>query len=133
MSQRVVVTAAASGIGREIVRAFVASGAKVFVCDIDAKGLELLAQELPGLTTKVCDVSNREDIERMVAFGVDALGGLDVLVNNALKKFSPGWYPRFRSGVTPDLRRSGARRGVGEHLPALYPDFRPQWQAKKAA
>jgi NAD(P)-dependent dehydrogenase (short-subunit alcohol dehydrogenase family) len=83
MSQRVVVTAAASGIGREIVRAFVASGAKVFVCDIDAKGLELLAQELPGLTTKVCDVSNREDIERMVAFGVDALGGLDVLVNNA--------------------------------------------------
>ena len=44
MSQRVLVTAAASGI----VRAFVASGAKVFVCDIDAKGLELLAQELPG-------------------------------------------------------------------------------------
>jgi NAD(P)-dependent dehydrogenase (short-subunit alcohol dehydrogenase family) len=83
MSQRVVVTAGASGIGREIVQAFVANGAKVFVCDIDGKGLELLAQELPGLTTKICDVSKREDIERMVAFGVDALGGLDVLVNNA--------------------------------------------------
>src|SRR5271157_5833593 len=83
MSQRVLVTAGASGIGREIVRAFVANGARVFVCDIDAKGLELLAQELPGLTTKICDVSKREDIERMVAFGVDALGGLDVLVNNA--------------------------------------------------
>src|SRR5438132_8505330 len=71
MSQRVLVTAGASGIGREIVRAFVANGAKVFVCDIDGKGLELLAQELPGLTTKICDVSNCQDIERMVAFGVD--------------------------------------------------------------
>ena len=48
MSQRVLVIAPAS----DIVRALVASGAKVFVCDIDAKGLELLAQELPGLTTK---------------------------------------------------------------------------------
>lgn len=83
MSQRILVTAGASGFGREIVRAFVANGAKVFVCDIDGKGLELLAQELPGLTTKICDVSKREDIERMVAFGVDALGGVDVLVNNA--------------------------------------------------
>ena|ERR1700680_5105807 len=76
MSPRVVVTAGASGIGREIVRAFVANGAKVFVCDIDGKGLEILAQELPGLTTKICDVSKREDVERMVAFGVDALGGV---------------------------------------------------------
>jgi NAD(P)-dependent dehydrogenase (short-subunit alcohol dehydrogenase family) len=83
MEQRVLVTAGASGIGREIVRAFAANGAKVFVCDIDTKALESLAQEISGLTTKVCDMSNREDIQCMVAFGVDALGGLDVLVNNA--------------------------------------------------
>ena len=39
--------------------------------------------EIPSVLTKVCDVSKREDIEQMVAPGVDALGGLDVLVNNA--------------------------------------------------
>ncbi len=50
---------------------------------IDAKGLDELAQEILGLEIKVCDVSKREDIEQMVAAGVDALGGLGVLVNNA--------------------------------------------------
>src|SRR3954469_9860878 len=83
MAQRVLVTAGASGIGLAIARAFAANGAKVFVCDIDAEGLDDLAREIPGLATKVCDVSDREDVERMVAFGVEALGGLDVLVNNA--------------------------------------------------
>jgi NAD(P)-dependent dehydrogenase (short-subunit alcohol dehydrogenase family) len=83
MTQRVLVTAGASGIGREIVRAFAAQGAKVFVCDIDGRGLDSLAEEIPGLVTKVCDISKRADIEGMVAFGLNALGGLDVLVNNA--------------------------------------------------
>ncbi|HKP12823.1 MAG TPA: SDR family oxidoreductase [Blastocatellia bacterium] len=83
MNQRVLVTAGAAGIGREIIRAFAAQGAKVFTCDIDAKGLDALAQEITGLSTKVCDMSSREEIERMVPFGMNALGGLDVLVNNA--------------------------------------------------
>jgi len=83
MGQRVLVTAGASGIGREIARAFAANGAKVFVCDIDTKALDALAKELSGLTTSVCDMSSRKDIERMVPFGAEALGGLDVLVNNA--------------------------------------------------
>src|SRR5881394_482070 len=81
--QRVLVTAGAAGIGREIARAFAANGAKVFVCDIDVKMLEALAQEIKGLVTNVCDVSKRADIERMMAAAVSALGGLDVLVNNA--------------------------------------------------
>jgi NAD(P)-dependent dehydrogenase (short-subunit alcohol dehydrogenase family) len=82
MAQRVLVTAGAAGIGREIVRAFAASGAKIFACDIDAVALEALAQELPGLRTLVCDMSKRAEIESMVRFGLAALGGLDVLVNN---------------------------------------------------
>jgi len=81
--QRVLVTAGAAGIGREIARAFAANGAKVFVCDIDVKMLDALAQEIKGLVTNVCDVSKRADIERMMAAAVSALGGLDVLVNNA--------------------------------------------------
>lgn len=83
MTQRVLVTAGAAGIGKEIARAFAANGAKVCVCDINVKALQTAANEISGLKTVVCDVSKRQDIERMVASAAQALGGLDVLVNNA--------------------------------------------------
>src|SRR5581483_9557128 len=83
MAQRVLVTAGASGIGKEIARAFAASAAKVCVCDIDEAALRAAAKDIPGLITRLCDVSKRRDIERMVPDAVGALGGLDVLVNNA--------------------------------------------------
>ena len=83
MNQRVLITAGAAGIGREIAHAFAATGARVFVCDIDAAGLERLGQEIPGVLTARCDIANRADIHRMMAAAVVALGGLDVLVNNA--------------------------------------------------
>lgn len=50
--QRVLVTAGAAGIGKEIVRAFAAGGARVFACDIDAAALESLTREIVGLTRK---------------------------------------------------------------------------------
>jgi NAD(P)-dependent dehydrogenase (short-subunit alcohol dehydrogenase family) len=81
--QRVLVTAGASGIGLEIVRAFAAGGASVFVCDINPDALAALEKEVPGVKTGLCDVSKRQDIERMIGECAAALGGLDVLVNNA--------------------------------------------------
>jgi NAD(P)-dependent dehydrogenase (short-subunit alcohol dehydrogenase family) len=83
MTQRVLITAGASGIGREIARAFAANGARVFVCDIDADALAAFAKAIPGAITTRCDVADRRDVENMVAAGAAALGGLDVLVNNA--------------------------------------------------
>jgi NAD(P)-dependent dehydrogenase (short-subunit alcohol dehydrogenase family) len=83
MAQRVLITAGAAGIGKEVARAFAAIGASVAVCDIDTKALQAAAGEIPGLKTFVCDVSKREDVERMVTASIGALGGLDVLVNNA--------------------------------------------------
>ena len=83
MPQRVLVTAGASGIGREIARAFAATGACVFVCDIDAGALGDLRREMPEIGTSVCDVSSRDEVAQMVDAAVSSLGGLDVLVNNA--------------------------------------------------
>ena len=83
MPQRVLITAGAAGIGREFARAFAATGAKVFICDIDEKSLGALAKEIPGLTAKPCDMASRAEIERMVPDAVAALSGLDVLINNA--------------------------------------------------
>ncbi|MBN3760505.1 SDR family oxidoreductase [Burkholderia sp. Ac-20365] len=81
--QRVLITAGAGGIGRAIAEAFLAAGAKVFVCDIDAAALKQVCEQLPGLMTSVCDIADRASAETMMAKAVAALGGLDVLVNNA--------------------------------------------------
>ena len=82
-AKRVLVTAGASGIGRAIATAFAAVGAKVHVCDIDAAALLRLSAELPGVSTSVCDIADRDSVQQMMTEAVAALGGLDVLVNNA--------------------------------------------------
>lgn len=83
MTLRVLITAAASGIGLEMARAFVSSGARVFICDIDAPGLGRAAAALPGLETSDCDVGDRTAAVAMVTEAAARLGGIDVLVNNA--------------------------------------------------
>jgi NAD(P)-dependent dehydrogenase (short-subunit alcohol dehydrogenase family) len=80
---RVLVTAGATGIGSEVARAFVAEGAKVHVCDIDAKALSALKRSDPKIRQSVADVADRGAVERLLKDAVKALGGLDVLVNNA--------------------------------------------------
>jgi NAD(P)-dependent dehydrogenase (short-subunit alcohol dehydrogenase family) len=55
----------------------------VFITDINNQALEAVKKEMPGVLTKLCDNSKRADIEAMVPAAVEALGGLDVLVNNA--------------------------------------------------
>lgn len=67
MSKRVLITAAASGIGKEIAKAFYENGGKVFICDIDEEALEEFLREMSEAITTVCDVSSRSDIEQMVA------------------------------------------------------------------
>lgn len=80
---RVLVTAGASGIGREIARAFVEEGARVMVCDVDGEALRALATSDPAIAAHPCDVADRDQVTALFA-AVDAtLGGLDVLVNNA--------------------------------------------------
>jgi NAD(P)-dependent dehydrogenase (short-subunit alcohol dehydrogenase family) len=80
---RVLVTAGASGIGLEIARAFVREGARVHVSDIDRAALDGLAASDPDLTHSYGDVADRANVARFLEEALQALGGLDVLVNNA--------------------------------------------------
>lgn len=81
--QRVLITAGANGIGLAMAEKFRAAGARVFVCDVDQAALARLAQRDAGVATHLCDLAQREQIEPMVQAAVAALGGLDVLINNA--------------------------------------------------
>ena len=79
---RVLVTAGAAGIGREIVRALVEDGARVHICDVDTAALDDARRE-HAVTTSVTDVAEVEQVERLFVDVSNHLGGLDVLVNNA--------------------------------------------------
>lgn len=80
---RVLVTAGAAGIGLEIARAFMREGARVHVCDVDAEALAALSSTDPKLSASRCDVADRAQVAALFADAIAALGGLDVLVNNA--------------------------------------------------
>jgi len=86
---RVVVTGAASGMGRATAHLFADEGAFVVVTDVAAEGVLRVVDEIetvhgPGRALGVAaDVSDAADRDRIVSACVDTFGGLDVLVNNA--------------------------------------------------
>lgn len=80
---RVVVTAGADGIGREVARTFLREGALVHVCDVDRSAVAALATSDPKLKAALCDVADRDAVTRFIDSAAEALGGLDCLINNA--------------------------------------------------
>jgi meso-butanediol dehydrogenase/(S,S)-butanediol dehydrogenase/diacetyl reductase len=82
--KRVLITGGASGIGAATATRFLEEGASVCVLDRDAKGRELIQQQLPKLAGPVAaDVSNLGEVQRAFAGAVSLMGGVDVLINNA--------------------------------------------------
>jgi NAD(P)-dependent dehydrogenase (short-subunit alcohol dehydrogenase family) len=83
----VVVTGAASGIGRAILTAFVREGAMGVIADTDREWADMVAENLraEGAEVLVCttDVSRAEQVDAMMAAVLEAFGRLDVFVNNA--------------------------------------------------
>ncbi|MFM7345080.1 MAG: SDR family oxidoreductase [Tagaea sp.] len=80
---RVIVTAGAAGIGKAIAAAFAQAGAKVAVCDVDEAALAEFHAEFPGHHAYSCDVSEEDQVAELFEDAGSALGGLDVLINNA--------------------------------------------------
>jgi NAD(P)-dependent dehydrogenase (short-subunit alcohol dehydrogenase family) len=80
---RVLVTAGASGIGRAISDMLIAHGARVHICDVSEPFLSEFRLAHPGVGATRADVSSEADVEGLFADMQGALGGLDVLVNNA--------------------------------------------------
>jgi 3alpha(or 20beta)-hydroxysteroid dehydrogenase len=79
-----VVTGAARGSGAVIASRFAAEGAQVIVADVlDDRGGEVAAAIGDAARYVHCDVTREDDWERLIAGTVEAVGRLDVLVNNA--------------------------------------------------
>lgn len=80
--RRVVVTGAASGIGRATALLFAREGARLALFDRDASGLAHTAQQTGGIAIEV-DVSNETSVAAAAQRAAAALGGIDGVVNAA--------------------------------------------------
>lgn len=84
---RVLVAGGSKGIGRAISLGFAEAGAAVSVCARGEKGLEAIDSDLSafGATvhTHACDLADAALVEAWIGAAAQALGGIDVLINNA--------------------------------------------------
>jgi 3-oxoacyl-[acyl-carrier protein] reductase len=85
--RKAIICGGSRGIGRAIALGFAASGAAVSICARGAETLERTRQELAASGRKVhaasVDLANAAAIKTYIAEAAAALGGIDVLVNNA--------------------------------------------------
>ena len=81
--KRVLVTGSTRGIGLATARAFLDKGANVVVHGRSQASVEAAVKELGGGTGIAADVATLEGCKALVADSLAALGGLDILVNNA--------------------------------------------------
>jgi len=80
--QAAIVTGGASGLGAATARKLAAQGAKVAICDLNAKLAETVAAEVGGVAV-ICDVSDAAAAEAAIAQAAKAHGPARVLVNCA--------------------------------------------------
>ena len=83
MQKRVLVTAGAAGIGREIAETFLAEGADVAICDIDQAALDAMADAHPRLIVGRVDVTVEADMGAFLDRVEQAWKGVDVVCANA--------------------------------------------------
>jgi NAD(P)-dependent dehydrogenase (short-subunit alcohol dehydrogenase family) len=122
-----VVTGGSRGLGLVLARELVAEGAQVAICARDEAELARARAELQRATDHVlaipCDLTQRDQVEAMLAKVRERLGPVDVLINNAgaiqvgpMDEMTTAdyeealrvhfWAPLFTTlGVLPDMRR----------------------------
>ena len=81
--KRVLVTAGGAGIGRTIAAAFLAEGARVWICDIDPEALAETRSAHAELGASRTDVADASAVSAMFEALERTFGGLDILINNA--------------------------------------------------
>lgn len=82
-----IVTGGGGGIGSATARQLAAAGASVMICGRTAASLESVVEVITAdrgrAASHVCDLSEPDQIEQLVAATVEAFGSIDIVVNNA--------------------------------------------------
>ena len=113
---RVAVAGGSRGIGRSMALAFAQAGAAVSICSRGAAALEETRQAIAmqGVTAHAqsCDLADAAAIDAYVTNAAAALGGIDVLINNAsgygFDETDEGWLAGFNVDLMAAVRASRA-------------------------
>ncbi|TCV97063.1 3-oxoacyl-[acyl-carrier protein] reductase [Luteibacter rhizovicinus] len=124
--KRVVVAGGSKGIGRAMALAFAAAGADVSICARGEAALADVRERIAALGVRAhsgsCDLGDATAIDAYVASAAEALGGIDVLVNNAtgygMTNDEDGWAKSIGVDLMGAVRTSRAalpwlRKGTG--------------------
>ncbi len=109
---RVAITGGTSGLGLALVRELLNRGAKVALVARSRDGVERVMQELPDAHGIVGDVSRKEDMHPITMQILGAIGGLDVLINNA-SDLGPAPLKLLADTECEDLERALATNVLG--------------------
>ncbi len=105
--QVVVITGAASGIGRALARGFASDGASVVAFDRDESGLTETSTGSAAMVLVPGDVTSAADVDRLVGTAIARYGRIDVLFNNAgvanLGRFLEQPFERWQEVVAVNL------------------------------
>ena len=86
-NKKVVVAGGSRGIGRSIALGFAEAGASVSICARGQAALDATAQEIKAFGVSAhaasCDLADKAAIDDYIAAAASALGGIDILINNA--------------------------------------------------
>lgn len=111
-----VITGATGGIGQEIVRVFVAEGARVLAVDLDQAQADQLAAKYDGQVKGMAvDVSDYAQVQQMIDTAVDHFGTLDVVINNAgisIPKMLLEHDPAVDFDLTTQVNQKGVYHGI---------------------
>jgi 3-oxoacyl-[acyl-carrier protein] reductase len=115
------IAGASKGLGKACAKALAGEGARVFICSRNAAELKQAAAEIGASGFSAADVSLPDEVKRVVAEAIAALGGLDCLVTNA---GGPPTAPFETAGdgdwdIAYQLNLMSAVRLIREALPAL--------------
>src|SRR5262245_24047597 len=85
--QVVLITGSSRGLGLALAREFAAAGCRLVLCARDADELERARRDLAQRGAEVlsvpCDVTDQEQVRRLVGQATERFGQIDILVNNA--------------------------------------------------
>ena len=150
--KRAVICGGSRGIGRAIALACAEAGADVSICARGAEALEKTRSDIAAhgkAHAAACDLADKDQIDRYIAGAAEALGGIDILVNNASAFASTddeaGWggsltvdllaTVRATQAASPFLEQSGAGAILNiSSISAFHPSVRttPYGVAKAA-
>lgn len=118
----VIVMASSKGLGKATALEFAKEGATVIISSRNQQALDKAAAEIKKATgnqqvfSQVCDISQEQDIEKLVKFVADQFGRIDVLINNTGGPKAGGfdaiedadWYKAFDQNLLSYIRTSRA-------------------------